>query len=245
MNSNTQTLIDITEYTTLLNARSEFSELLPSLDGNEEIYEISIYIFDHGFTILSSENSITMKDIVWVLNQGFMGFIDAFKISIAITPDKEEKRDYNIYSQMKQTIRFINFIKYMQKSNDQEYPLWKELNNNIRDIKNFIFENTFDWKPSYQIWAESFKTMEKKTIRDKNGFETYYMAGLAEIIRTISNKKRHKNAYPKKFITDFNFYDDFNQLLGIYNLAIYAFLEMVEAWVSIKPFLDRYDWDTL
>lgn len=111
---------------------------------------------------------------------------------------------------------------------------------NLSEIKSYIFSNTPDWNPTRESWSREFKDIEKKSRRPKNGYETYYASGLVEIIRTISNKKRHSNSFPKEFNTEFNFHDDFHQIIGVYNLALYSFIELIEAWISIKSFIDEH-----
>jgi len=241
-----QELLENTKQTILLNAKKEFVELIRELDGDEDLQELADYLFNNGFERLSSDNSRVMRDLIWNLSQGFLDLINAFKISIGYKPTDSDENAFgeNLTEQIGQMIRFINFIKFMQNS-DPETILWKELKKNMKEIKEFIFSNRCSWMPSNELWSLQFKKMEKETRKQKNGFETYYMSGLAEIIRTISNKKRHRNAFPKTFKTDFNFYDDFHQIIGIYNLALYSFIEMVEAWVSIKPFLIQYEGDIL
>lgn len=237
-----QNLLASTKQTILVQSRIEFTELLKDLDGKEELQEIAEYLLVNGFDRLASDNPINMTDVIWSLNQTFQELVHSFKEEVHFSVDEVEDTRFgeNVSEQVGQMIRFINFIRILE-SIDKDNPSRKELMLNLKDIKNWIFSNRKDYPPRDGIWALSFKNLEKLGRQEKKGFEAYYTGGLVEIVRTIANKKRHKNAFPKNFKTDFNFYDDFPQILGIYNLSLYAFIEMVEAWVSIKPFLMEYD----
>jgi len=234
-----QELLENTKQTILLNAKLEFAKLIEELEGDEDLQGLAEYLFNEGFERLSSDNERVMKDLIWNLSQSFLDLVNLFKMSIGYKPIENDK---NISEQIGQMIRFINFVKFMQNY-DSDTFLWKELKKNIKEIKEFIFNNRCSWLPRTELWSDSFGKMENIARKKKNGFETYYMGGISEIIRTISNKKRHRNAFPKSFKTDFNFFDDFHQIIGIYNLAVYSFIEMIEAWVSIKPFLEQYKGD--
>ena len=169
-----------------------------------------------------------------------MPLVNAFKENIGLEKEEsDETFGENITEQIGQLIRFINFIKCLENI-DPDGLQFKELATHIKEIKELIFTNRKDWMPSHEDWAQNFKSMERDARNQKKGFETYYTSGLVELIRTVYNKKRHRNAFPKSFVTEFNFYDDFHQIIGIYNLGVYAFIELVEAWVSINSFIDDH-----
>lgn len=233
-------LLQNTQNTILQNANTEFTELLQKLNGNEELQQIAQHLFEEGFRRLSSPSERVMKDLITVLSETFFDLVNSFKDDIGMEVDNsEESFGENITEQIGQMIRFVNFIKFLENI-DPDGIQFKELILHLKEIKEFIFNNRKDWMPTYQDWAQSFKQMERDARNQKKGFETYYTSGLVEIIRTVYNKKRHRNAFPKSFVTEFNFYDDFHQIIGIYNLGVYSFIELIEAWVSINPFIDAH-----
>lgn len=231
-----QLLLKNTSQTILFNVQEEFSKLLEQLDGNEDLKDVAKYFFEEGFRRLSSKNEYIMGDLIEVLSKVFMDLATNF----TVYADVEVTRDYNIGIKVGQLIRFFNFIQSIANSNNKKREI-ESLINHITEIKKFIFNNHFTKKPHQEDWSTEFKNLERISNSKKIGYETYYAAGVLEIIRTISNKKRHPKAFPKKFNTQFNFYNDFHQMIGVYNLALYSFIELIEAWVSVKLYIDTLD----
>lgn len=235
-----QILLQNTHQTIMVNSQNEFSQLLYKLGGNEDLQEVGQYLFEEGYRRLSSENQVVMEDLIEVLSKAFLTLTDSFKEYIEI----EDLSDKNISLRVGQLVRFFNFIQALRKTDS--YP--REINprsvttlkSNFEEIKEFIFGHDVWWKPHQEIWGQEFKELECLSHRKGIGYESYYAAGIVEIIRTISNKKRHPHAFYKDFETEFNFYNDFHQMIGVYNLSLYAFIELVEIWVSLKPFMDTH-----
>ena len=226
-----QMLLQNTNQTILYNAQKEFSKQLEQLGGNEDLQKVGEYFFEDGYRRLSSGNEYIMKDLIVVLSQTFERLVDNFKLLIEF----ENTRDNNLSVQVGQLVRFYNLILILMRSDSSSSDIINIISN-LSEIKDFIFGNKPDWNPRYESWSKELKYIE----RQKNGYETYYASGLVEIIRTISNKKRHPNAFTKDFSTVFNFHDDFHQIIGVYNLALYSFIELIEAWISIESFIDEH-----
>ncbi|MFW6383109.1 MAG: hypothetical protein ACOCZQ_00540 [Nanoarchaeota archaeon] len=232
-------LLHITQITSLNNAQTEFQYLLKDLEGNEEIRQVGEHLFQCLTGDLSSSNKKRNNGMVWGMYDSFKGLSEELKTTINIDPNliPTEVSD-NISSEMGQLVRFINFIRFMDK--ETEDVVYKDIQKNIKSIKLFIFHNRPEWKPKKEIWAESFKDMEKRTTKGKMGFEPFYVLGFADLLRTASNKKRHPRAFNKSFKSDFDFFFDYQQLISLYNLSLYSFIELLEAWASIKPYLDKH-----
>ncbi len=227
-------LLQNTSQTILFNAQNEFSKLIEQLDGNEDLLSVSKYFFEEGYRRLSSENNDVMDDLIEVLSKAFLRLVSNFEDYIEV----DVENDYNITEKIGRFIRFINLIQAItSKKEDMEI---KFLIKNIGEIKEFILNNYANKQPHEQNWAPQFKRLERNSFNKRKGYEPYYATGVVEIIRTISNKKRHPHAFPKQFNTNFNFYNDFHQIIGVYNLALYSFIELIEAWVSVKPFIDHH-----
>lgn len=226
-----QMLLQNTNQTILYNAQKEFSKQLEQLGGNEDLQNVGEYFFEEGYRRLSSANEYIMKDLIEVLSHTFGTLVDSFKSFIEF----ENTRNDNLSIQIGQLVRFYNLIVTLMKSDPSSSDTINIISNSS-EIKDYIFSNKPYWNPKHEGWSKEFRYIEHQ----KNGYETYYASGLVEIIRTISNKKRHPRAFTKEFNTEFNFHDDFHQIIGVYNLALYSFIELIEAWVSIKPFIDEH-----
>lgn len=230
-----QLLLQNTSQTILFNTQNEFSKLITKLDGNEDLLCVSEYFFKVGYERLSSENKYVMDDLIEVLSTAFKSLVENFLIYVEV----EVEEDYNLTIQVGQLVRFLNFVQAMMKFKPNDMRI-KPLISNINEITEFIFNRYSYVKPRDQDWAGYFNDLESNSNKYKTGYEPYYATGVVEIIRTISNKKRHPRAFPKEFNTDFNFYNDFHQMIGVYNLALYSFIELTEVWVSVKPFIDQH-----
>jgi hypothetical protein len=230
-----QLLLQNTSQTILYNTKLEFSKLLTQLDGNEDLQKIGSYFFEEGYRRLSSQDKHIMDDLVEVLSKAFFEMVSDFKAYA----DIEERHDGNITVKVGQLVRYFNFIQCIINSDKNSRDI-KYLISKLDEIEEFIFNNNVGWNPKEESWSREFKFLERAANNTKIGYEPYYALGVVEIIRTISNKKRHSNAFPKKFNTQFNFYNDFHQIIGVYNLALYSFIELIEAWVCVKPFLDNH-----
>ncbi|WP_143744122.1 hypothetical protein [Methanohalophilus portucalensis] len=235
-----EVLLQNTQQTIMLNSQNEFSYLLDKIGGNEDLQDVGQYLFEEGYRRLASDSQFVMEDLIVILSEVFYRLTDSFKEYIVV----ENISDKNVSVRVGQLIRFFNFINALKKApsytsiiNPREVNL---LESNLDEIKVFIFANSVDWKPNREYWGKQYKDLEKLSYSKNIGYEPYYAAGVVEIIRTISNKKRHPAAFRKNFETTFNFYNDFHQMIGVYNLSLYAFIELLEAWVSLKPFIDNY-----
>src|SRR3989338_1351700 len=194
-------LLQNTQNTIILNAQNEFTKLLDKLDGNEELQKIAQHLFDEGFRRLSSPSERVMKDLITVLSETFLDIVNVFKDDIGLGKEESETFCENITEKIGQLIRFINFIKYLENISPDGAE-FKILIARVKDFRNFIFIERTYWKPKNEDWAKDFKKMESSSKNQKKGFETYYTSGLVEIIRTVYNKKRHRNAFPKSFVTE-------------------------------------------
>jgi hypothetical protein len=231
-------LLENTKKVVLFNTKAEFNKQISKLE-HEELADIGQYLFEEGFRRISSTSYRTQHDLIEVLTRSFGDLRKEFRNYLNV----HGKFQGTVADYVGQIIRYLNFIKRLQNL-EEESVLENILLENLKEITEFIFTkkrymkpNTFN-EPDSEDWAEALIYIEKDFF-NKNGYEAYYAAGLAEIIRTMSNKKRHIEAYPINFETDLDFYYDYSQMISIYNLAIYSFIELLGTWISVKPFIEE------
>lgn len=242
-------LLKNTKTILLSNTTIELRKQIDILDGNEELVEISKHLFEDGFSRISSENPRDRKQIVWVLFHSFQDLTLVFKEYLQV----EGEFDGNVYDYVKQIIRYFDFIKRLENL-DEEDTRRNVLIYYLKEITEYIFNKPSYFKPQMpkgnDVDQAEIKYLKRLNVdrwqnafyalKYSKGYETYYAAGLIEIIRTMSNQRRHPYAYRENFVESLDFYYNYSQMISVYNLAIYSFIELLEAWISVKPFLEKH-----
>lgn len=241
-------ILEITTSVILDEAKAEFKDLIEVLEGNEEVIKAFEHLCKEGYERLSTTD-MNMKECVWTINQAFSEIITEFKDYISLDfYDGETVEATNIEQKIGQVIRYIDFIRCLRMFyNIQEDIDVKTMSDYAKEVKDFIFSTRPYRYPNDRDWADSFFKLTEVKGRDraiKPGFEPYYMKGMIEFIKSMSDRERHEDGYIERF-TAFNFYDDPIQVICVYNLSIYAFIEFIEAWANIRPFIEEHSGELL
>ena len=243
---NKQLILDLTTNIIRSEAETEFNEILKTINDDEEVKKAYVHLLNEGYERLST-TEMNMGQCVWVINKAFSTLISEFKDYISLDfYDGEEIDATNIEQKIGQVVRYIDFIQCIRtfsKSDDfGDQKDVKILFKYAGPIKEYIFRYRPYKFPNNGDWADSFFRITEARGRDrakKPGYEPFYIKGMIDFIKAMSDRERHEDGFVDRFKT-FNFYNDPIQVISVYNLSIYAFLEFVESWGDIRPFIEEH-----
>lgn len=236
-------------------AKAEFKALLAELGGNEKIEDAAQYLF--GGCERLKGNVRSNKELPGVVVEVFKDLTEEFKEYVGYNSGIGEEWDGQRYDGANdaseisdnlgllvgQMVRYIDLM-YCMRAFNQDGDFDKLLEHSD-DIKRFIFSNRPDWMPSDRYadqleWYREFKSITSLGRSKKQGFEPYLVTQLSESARKMFNKIKHRYSFPKRFKTEIPFYDDYFLILSLYVTAVLAFIELMEAWVNIKPYFEEH-----
>jgi hypothetical protein len=221
--------------------KEEINLCIDNIGGNLKISESVEILFSDMKEDILGFNKTKYKRMLGDFKNRFNDLISEFKSYCQVN---ERSVSFNIYLQIGQYERFLNFVEILRKFDLNRADIdiinhYRECVKNIEQIRDFIFSND-PWLSPNEHWSRDFFKILGFGKRIRLGFELYYAKAIGELIRTIRNQYEHKKKLEfHDELLDDKFHDGFIQIYSCYILMCYSFLELIKYWEINNDFLDK------